>query len=394
MYSRVLLPVDNSPHSQAAAELAAHLASRVGAEVVGLHVYAAQLHDARFRQLEDGLPPRYQQPEALSRQRAAHDTLIARGLELISRSYLDQAEKVCCSREVPFRGKTAEGKNCEAVLRELEQGGYDLVALGALGLGAGPRSQMGSVCLRVLRGARCDVLVVRPGEGGRRVVVAIDGSPNSWRALEQALGVGRALGLGVEVVAAFDPLFHRVAFQALAGVLSDEAGRLFRFKEQEKLHEQVIDQGLMKLYQGYLAHASHLAEQQGQRVSTRLLEGKAWAAILSLLEADPPQMLVVGRYGSHRNGHDIGSTTEELARQAPCSVLVTTGESSSSLSEPEAAQAPGQVEWTAEAEARLDRVPFFARGMARKAIEDYARENGITQITPEVMARAREHRGL
>ncbi|MEK7848399.1 MAG: universal stress protein, partial [Chloroflexota bacterium] len=249
-------------------------------------------------------------------------------------------------------------------------------------------------CLRVLRGARCDVLVVRPGEGGRRVVVAIDGSHGSWRALEQALGVGRALGLGVEVVAAFDPVFHRVAFQALAGVLSDEAGRLFRFREQEKLHDQVIDQGLMKLYQGYLVQASHLAEQQGQRVSTRLLEGKAWAAILSLLEGDPPQMLVVGRYGSHRNGHDIGSTAEELARQAPCSVLVTTGESPSSLSEPEAAQAPGQVEWTAEAEARLGRVPFFARGMARKAIEDYARENGIAQITPEVMARAREHRGL
>jgi hypothetical protein len=58
------------------------------------------------------------------------------------------------------------------------------------------------------------------------------------------------------------------------------------------------------------------------------------------------------------------------------------------------AVAETQVEWTAEAEERLLRVPAFARGMARKAIEEYAAENGITEITIGVMAQARKHTGL
>lgn len=48
--------------------------------------------------------------------------------------------------------------------------------------------------------------------------------------------------------------------------------------------------------------------------------------------------------------------------------------------------------WTEEAEKRLENVPTFARGMARKAIERYAREAGYATVTPEVMDRARGER--
>ncbi|MBI2936394.1 MAG: PCP reductase family protein [Chloroflexi bacterium] len=48
--------------------------------------------------------------------------------------------------------------------------------------------------------------------------------------------------------------------------------------------------------------------------------------------------------------------------------------------------------WTEEAEKRLENVPAFARGMARKAIERYALEEGYDRITPEVMDGAREKR--
>jgi hypothetical protein len=52
------------------------------------------------------------------------------------------------------------------------------------------------------------------------------------------------------------------------------------------------------------------------------------------------------------------------------------------------------VEWSPEAEDRLDRVPSFVRGMVHRIYTDWARERGIGTITPEVMDRARSDLGL
>lgn len=52
-------------------------------------------------------------------------------------------------------------------------------------------------------------------------------------------------------------------------------------------------------------------------------------------------------------------------------------------------QPGGGVVWTEEGEKRLENVPAFVRGMARKAIERYAIEEGYDEITLDVMDRAR-----
>lgn len=56
--------------------------------------------------------------------------------------------------------------------------------------------------------------------------------------------------------------------------------------------------------------------------------------------------------------------------------------------------ASGRVEWSAEAQQRLQNVPSFVRGMVRRIYTDYALERGIDRITPEVMDRARTDLGL
>jgi AdoMet-dependent heme synthase len=53
-------------------------------------------------------------------------------------------------------------------------------------------------------------------------------------------------------------------------------------------------------------------------------------------------------------------------------------------------EAPQTVEWSPEAQARLQRLPSFARGMVIKGVERYAAAHGITRITPEVMQSVRE----
>ena len=89
MYKHIYVPVDNSDYSNRAIDLAVELGRGFGAKLTGCHVYAARLHDYRFKQMEYTLPEEYKDETELERQRKIHDSLIAMGLQLISESYLD-----------------------------------------------------------------------------------------------------------------------------------------------------------------------------------------------------------------------------------------------------------------------------------------------------------------
>ncbi len=54
----------------------------------------------------------------------------------------------------------------------------------------------------------------------------------------------------------------------------------------------------------------------------------------------------------------------------------------------------GRIVWTSEATGRLERVPSFVRGMVKRIYTDWAREKGVSEITPESMDRARTELGL
>lgn len=48
-------------------------------------------------------------------------------------------------------------------------------------------------------------------------------------------------------------------------------------------------------------------------------------------------------------------------------------------------EAPSAPLWTEEAKQRLEKAPIFVRGRAKKSIEDFARQQGITEITTDLM---------
>ena len=56
--------------------------------------------------------------------------------------------------------------------------------------------------------------------------------------------------------------------------------------------------------------------------------------------------------------------------------------------------AQSDLHWSVEAEQRLERAPSFVRAMVRRGIEEFAREQGYTEITPEVMDEARARMGM
>jgi radical SAM protein with 4Fe4S-binding SPASM domain len=48
-----------------------------------------------------------------------------------------------------------------------------------------------------------------------------------------------------------------------------------------------------------------------------------------------------------------------------------------------------ELRWSAEAEARVRRIPSFVRGVVVKRLEDYARERGLPEVTVDLMAEVR-----
>ena len=48
-----------------------------------------------------------------------------------------------------------------------------------------------------------------------------------------------------------------------------------------------------------------------------------------------------------------------------------------------------RIAWSAEARSRAERIPEFARAMAMKSVEDYARQKGYSEITEGVMDEVR-----
>jgi nucleotide-binding universal stress UspA family protein len=262
--------------------------------------------------------------------------------------------------------------------------------MGALGMGAVKDSQLGSVTERFVRKVTTDTLIVRrheplPNPQGA-VVVGLDGSPQSFHGLRIGIALSRALGRPLGAVAVYDPYLHYAMFNGIVGVLSEKASKVFRFKEQEQLHEEIIDTGLAKIYQSHLEIGRKLAAIEGVDLAVTLLDGKCFEKMLTFCRKEQPALLILGRIGVHSDDGevDLGSNTENLLRLAPCDVLLTGGK----FYPPLDVKAEEIIAWTEEAEARMERVPPQVKGVARTALLRYAIEQGHTVITNNVIDEA------
>ena len=59
LYGKILVAVDSSDYSNHAMSEASMFARPDGADITAAHVYAAKMHDFRFKHMEGGLPEKY-----------------------------------------------------------------------------------------------------------------------------------------------------------------------------------------------------------------------------------------------------------------------------------------------------------------------------------------------
>src|SRR5688572_3844580 len=122
MYRTIYVPVDNSDHSNQAIARAIELGRSFGAKLVGCHVYAAKMHDYRFKQMEYTLPDEYLEETELERQRKIHDSLITMGLKLISDSYLQPMADACAAAGLAYEPRMMDGKHSTEIVRDVNDG--------------------------------------------------------------------------------------------------------------------------------------------------------------------------------------------------------------------------------------------------------------------------------
>jgi len=117
-------------------------------------------------------------------------------------------------------------------------------------------------------------------------------------------------------------------------------------------------------------------EFAGVPIKTQILVGKPFQVVMQWAAEIEPSLLVLARHGAHRiEGTELGSQAENLVRLAACNVLLvgTVGVRPEEIPWIEEDGVAG-LPWAPEAEVRILRVPPFAQGIARRAVEEYVLE--------------------
>ncbi|MFB3852657.1 MAG: universal stress protein [Vicinamibacterales bacterium] len=296
MFRKILCPLDLSDFSKRAFEHGLVLARWYGAEVVALHVFSSWVPPGNLSTY----------PGWMRHVPQARDQI---DMEL--REQLQPA--VDAGMNVPLA--TREGDPVAEILAQAKEMGANLIVLSTHGRSGFDRLTIGSVTEKVLRKARCPVLVVpvapaeegaapAPFAGYRRIVCAIDFSPHSLEALKFAVSVARHGNGSVTLV-------HVVEVADEPDVKPDSGSPLAALRGAR------MDSAAASLRR---LGAEHRCEGCAIDESVRL--GIAHNEILAVAVEKEADLVVMGVRG--RNAIDLtifGSTANQVVRRARCAVL-------------------------------------------------------------------------
>ncbi|MFX1497496.1 MAG: universal stress protein [Promethearchaeota archaeon] len=390
MYDKILIALDGSIYSDIAEDVALKIAKYSKSKVLyGCHVYGSKMHKYRFIEMETGLPERYQEEERLNYLRNTHEDLITDGMQLISDAYLAPIANKASEKNLKVQGITPEGRNYSKLLEVINKISPDLIVLGGWGHGKEEANVLGSLTQRILlHNLKSDLLIVKKPMLFKYnpIVIGIDGSPNSYSALLRALNFAKIYNTTIDAIAVYDPYFHSGVFRKIADVLPMEAQKKFNFTAQEQIHDEIIDKGLEKLYLEGLKKAQLIADSKQISLNLNVFMGKVYTKILDYSNLKNSDLIVLGRWGLHKEDISlIGSHAFNCAMFSKSNVLIVipSDKKIDALNIETSEVKP--IKWNLEAEKMIEKIPAFIRKMVKKMIEDYAREEGLSEVMPELV---------
>jgi nucleotide-binding universal stress UspA family protein len=176
---RILVAIDTSPGSLAAAEAAARLAARLQAELAGLFVEdirLLRLVEAPLAREVDSLTAGHRQPRG---------EILQRQFRLQGDRAREKLRRIATRHGIPWSFRVARG----AVSSEIAAAAREavIVSLGHGGWSTRPQRTLGAAASAVLeQGSACTLLMRRAAEVLPPVLLVYDGSPEGDRALALA----------------------------------------------------------------------------------------------------------------------------------------------------------------------------------------------------------------
>ena len=293
---KILLGIDGSRYALAATRFVCEYLAQPGREVDILHVLPLTVR-------EGAAPPR-QQREHLH-------------LPPLCRSWLDRAERRLQSRGFRVAKHVRRGVPARIMAELVARGDYHLVVLGAKGRSDNPYLPTGSVSLAMLEShLPANIVLVREREPKRErevttrlhpfsVLFATDGSSRlevAARSFYQLFSVPQLRPIAVAVTELPDPA-------ALAGMKSEGRRQLIR---------QLGDAA-----RTWAREAKPILARPGVRPQARALQGRPATVIMEEARRLGARLVVLGSRGVRSPaGPPLGSVALQVARFAPCSVLL------------------------------------------------------------------------
>jgi nucleotide-binding universal stress UspA family protein len=200
----------------------------------------------------------------------------------------------------------------DGILAEADRLDARVIVVGARGHGALSRLVLGSVSLGVVRRAPGPVLVVKRPLRGARLVIGVDGSPHSRRAVELVGNLAVPDGGTVTLVAVLEPS-RAVAVGFLPSSIRTTIGRELAALEAERTRDlqRQVDRGARRL------------KRAGWAVETQVRSGVPLAELLAATQAFHADALVLGARGV--GGLErllLGSVAEGALSRSPVSVVI------------------------------------------------------------------------
>jgi nucleotide-binding universal stress UspA family protein len=198
-----------------------------------------------------------------------------------------------------------------AVVKEADKFKADLIVIGSQGRGSVGRLALGSVSLKVLSEAHCSVRVARQSphrkEGDNsplRIVVGIDGSPDSKLAVEAIAERRWQPESQIRLVTAVEPVFQPGVYENYSSLEKD-------IQDAEEIQQPAVER----------------LKSAGLQISSVVRPGRAKNVLLKEAEEWNADSIFIGAKG-HRFLERIllGSVSYSIAARADCSVEVVRGE--------------------------------------------------------------------
>lgn len=201
------------------------------------------------------------------------------------------------------------GKPFLEIIQIVKEKKVDLLAIGTHGRAGMDRVILGSVAERIVRKAGCPVMVIRGRKyvGFKRIIVPIDFSDCSRKALEYAIATAKAHNSKLTILHVYEESFIEPYVNAANS--EEEAGEIM--KEIEFVNEIKYDEFLKTV------------DLSGVEYEKLLKKGVPETDIVEIAMEQQANLIVMGTHGRSGIKHIlIGSTSEEVVRAVHCDIII------------------------------------------------------------------------